>query len=123
MNPLHALLYHSLAELEARVFNLDGLSRLKKRTSDLFNANALEPAPSSSQAFGSKIRSKRSRHLPSGIAALAEKIVDDVGDGSLFELGDIEKLDPISTLESMTGSFMEDDYVDDLLSIDPITDS
>jgi hypothetical protein len=123
VNPLYALLYHSLAELEARVFNLAGLSRLNQRAAKLFNTNALEPAPSSSQAFGSKIRAKRSRNLPRGVAALAEKIVDEDGDGSLLGVDGIDETDPISTLESMTGNLMEDEYVGDLLSMDSITDN
>jgi hypothetical protein len=117
-NPLYAPLYHSLAELEARVCNLGGLARLNERAVKLFNNNALEPAPSSSQAFGTKIRAKRTRNLPRGIAALAEKIVDEDGDGQLLGLDEIDKVDPYSTLESMTGNLMEDEFVGDLLSID-----
>ena len=77
VNPLHAPLYHSLAELEARVFNVEGLAALNERASKLFNNNALEPPKSSSKAWGAKIRAKRSRKLPEGVAALAQKIVDE----------------------------------------------
>ena len=121
LNPLYALLYHSLAELEARVFNVEGLSLLKARASKVFNTNALEPAPSSSKAFGEMIRAKRSRSLPKGIAALAEKIVEDDEDGGLRRMGGLDVTDPLSTLESMTGNVMEEEYIGDLMSMDAIT--
>jgi hypothetical protein len=118
MNPLYAPLYHSLAELEARVCNVAGLSRLNRRAAEVFNNNALEPAPLSSEAFGTKIRAKRKRNLPRGIAALAEKIVEEDGFGSLLGVDDIDGVDPFSALESMTGNLMEDEYVGDLLDLE-----
>mmetsp|Transcript_39221 Transcript_39221/g.42516 ORF Transcript_39221/g.42516 Transcript_39221/m.42516 type:complete len:499 (+) Transcript_39221:623-2119(+) len=39
VNPLYAPLYHSLAELEAQLFNLAALSKLNKRTNALFTQN------------------------------------------------------------------------------------
>jgi tetratricopeptide (TPR) repeat protein len=51
-NPMYAPLYHSLAELEARICNLEALSRLNKLTNELFNNNAMEPSPRSYQALG-----------------------------------------------------------------------
>ena len=123
INPLYAPLYHSLAELEALVFNLEGLAKLNARASALFHKDAMHPIPShggaSSQAFGTRIRAKRSGHLPKGIAALAHKIVDDDEDDILVT-GDelfLNDIDPSMTLESLTGSLMEDEFVGGLLSI------
>lgn len=56
VNPTHALLYHSLAELEARVFNLEGLAKLNKRAANIFSRNAMEPSAFSSQVFGDRMR-------------------------------------------------------------------
>lgn len=82
VDPMYAPLYHSLAELEARVFNIDGLAKLNKRAASIFRTNALEPAPSASDVWGSKIRAGRSRSVvPRGVAALAQRIVVDDDDG------------------------------------------
>lgn len=113
-NPLHAPLYHSLAELEARVFNLDGLAKLNRRAAELFNNNAMEPTKSSSRAYGAKIRAKREQILPSGINALAEKIVDEDEDGLLLDT--IDKIDPSKTLEALNASMLEDDFIGGMVS-------
>lgn len=112
INPLYAPLYHSLAELEARVFNIEGLARLNKRTAEIFpsDTNVPPPPPSKAkrmQAWGTKIRQGRSAGIPNGIAALAEKIgveysdtanaVSSIADGSL------EDVDPESLLNSVCG--------------------
>lgn len=89
---------------------------MNKRAREIFNANALEPAPSSSQAYSTKIKAKRSRTLPKDVAFLAQKIVDEDGDSSLLGIEGIDGMDPVSTLESMTGILMEDEYISDLLS-------
>ena len=114
INPMYAPLYHSLAELEARVCNLEGLALLDQRAKEIFNTNALEPPKSSSQAYGTKIRSKRSPHLPEGIAALAEKIVEEEDPSVLLGMDGIDGVDPTMMLESLNGSLMEDEFVDDL---------
>lgn len=119
LNPRHAPLYHSLAELEARVCNLEGLSRLNKRAAEFFNNNALNPAIASSQAYATKIRAKRAPGLTSGIKALAEKIVEEDEEGAL--LGKFNSIDPCKTLESLTGSLLEDEFVGALL--DPLEDN
>ena len=122
VNPLHAPLYHSLAELEAMVFNVEGLAALNVRASKLFNNNALETPASSSQAWGTKIRAKRSRKLPEGVAALAQKIVDENDSGVLGdEEAERRLLDPMATLDSLT-SALENELVDGLLGVDPIAD-
>lgn len=65
-NPMHAPLYHALAELEARIFNVEAMARLNKRTNELFNNNAMEPSPGSYQALETKIKnSSRNRPLAS----------------------------------------------------------
>lgn len=73
----HAPLYHSLAELEARIFNVDGLAKLHKRAAAIFNTNVMEPSPASSEILGTKIRASRSYRVPKGVAALAQRIVED----------------------------------------------
>lgn len=117
VNPMYAPLYHSLAELEARIYNLDGLAKLNKKAREYFNSDATVPAPSSSEAFSRRIRAKQTRDLPQGVAALAEKIVDDEIDGSFMGFDDINDLDPIVTLESMTGNVMEDEFVQNLIDV------
>lgn len=118
LNPMYAPLYHSLAELEARVFNLEALSKLNRRAAELFHTNALEPPKYSSEAFATKIRAKRTRAIPEGIAVLAEKIVEEFDDGRLLSIDDIGKVDPSVALESLSGSLMEDEFVGDLLQDD-----
>ncbi|CAB9523264.1 HAT [Seminavis robusta] len=115
VNPLHAPTYHSLAELEARVFNVEGLAKLNKKASQIFNNNALQPAnPSTTQAWGANIRARKHNKVPKGIAALAEKIVEDDRSQSLEEYDD--EMDPFEALESMSSSFIvEGDLLGDLL--------
>jgi tetratricopeptide (TPR) repeat protein len=115
-NPLHAPLYHSLAELEARVFNLEGLSKLNKRAAALFNSNVMDPPTSSSQAYATRIQAKRAYGLTSDIKALAEKIVDD--DEERVLLGNLDNINPSKALESMTGSLLEDEFVGGMISLD-----
>lgn len=70
---MHAPLYHTLAELEARVFNIEGLAKLNKRAAEIFKSDANAPrSDEAMKAWGQKI--KQGRSLPDGIAALAEKI-------------------------------------------------
>jgi len=109
----YAPLYHSLAELEARVFNVDGLAALHKRAAAIFNTNALEPPATSSELLSAKIRANRSRHVPKGVAALAQRIVDDDGISDLTSDG----ADPdASLLDTMSASLLEEDgFVSDLL--------
>jgi tetratricopeptide (TPR) repeat protein len=112
MDPMHAPLYHSLAELEARVFNLDGLNKLNKRAAAIFTTNVMEPSPSSSDAWGYKIRAGRWRNVPEGVAALAERIVDDED----FDPDD-DDLNPSAFLSRILDTNMlEEGLVDDLLN-------
>lgn len=62
-NPMYAALYHSLAELEARICNLEALARLNKRTNELFNNNAMEPSPRSYEALETKLKNSN-QHRP-----------------------------------------------------------
>lgn len=109
VDPTHAPLYHSLAELEAQVFNVEGLSKLNKRAQKVFNTNALEPPVSSSEAWGAKIRAERSRSIPRGITALADRIVEE--DGIESSSGD-----PDAFLDSVTSNILEDGLVGQLLT-------
>jgi hypothetical protein len=73
---LHAPLYHSLAELEARVFNIQGLAELNKRAAQIFHNNAMESPPLSMNLLGSKLRksAQSKKKIPNNINALAKKI-------------------------------------------------
>lgn len=96
VDPLHAPLYHSLAELEARVFNIDGLAKLNKRAAEVFNNNALVSSPASMQALGKKIKMGRSKNLPDGVAALAQK------SGHYLDMDDaLTNMDPMSIIDNM----------------------
>ena len=119
LNPLYAPLYHTLAELEARVFNIDGLAKLNKRLATIFpsDANVLS-SQRTTQVWGSKIKLQHSstlsgKILPDGIAALAQKIGVDgdtpaIGGGSSLVQDD---LDPETLLNSICG-FGGDDEED-----------
>lgn len=114
VDPVHAPLYHALAELEARVFNIEGLAKLNKRAAQLFNNNALEPPAFSSAAWGAKIKAGRSRDIPKGVAALAQRIVEDDG----YEVI-LDDADPDSFIDSMSSTLYEDGLVGQLLNMDP----
>jgi Tfp pilus assembly protein PilF len=114
-NAMYAPLFHSLAELEARICNVDGLARLNKRAAQLFNRNALEPAPLSSVALGTKIKAKRTRGDSHHHGhAFATKIVENDVDEEMIQglLG--AGVDALSLLESLNG----DGLVDDMMSIE-----
>ena len=128
-NPLYAPLYHSLAELEARVFNIEALAKLSTRIAELFppdaSASLTESSSSSTQrmqAWGKKIRQQG---IPKGIAALAEKIgVDDDGDGantSLVAGGSLDDVDPELLISSMNGFGLGGDGSDDGFMMFPDT--
>jgi len=89
---MHGPLYHSLAELEARVFNIEGLANLNKRAAKLFQTDATTPPPSAMamQAWGRKIKQGRNAKIPDGIAAIAEKIGFDENDSMLEMLDDVD---------------------------------
>jgi tetratricopeptide (TPR) repeat protein len=95
IDPLYGPLYHSLAELEARVFNVEGLSRLNKQASAIFKTNALANSFSTGEeAWGRKIRAGRSRIVPKGVVALAQRIVDDENetDPTAIDPGSLEDI-------------------------------
>jgi Tfp pilus assembly protein PilF len=125
MNPMYAPLYHSMAELEARICNLEALSKLNKRAAELFNKNALEPSPLSSEAYETQMRAKRNYQGTFGktlganngnrISALATKIVVDDDDNDDM-MGLIEGIDPDNLLESLNGEGL----VGDMMSVESI---
>jgi hypothetical protein len=116
VNPLYAPTYHSLAELEARVFNVEGLAKLNQRAAKIFSNNSMQqPSPATTQALGAKLRTRQHSEIPKGVAALAEKIVEEEED-SEPESGERDDLDPFKALESVSADLMEDDeYVGSLL--------
>ena len=110
VNPLHAPLYHSLAELEARIFNVEGLSKLNKRAKTIFTTNALEASPLSTQAWSSKIKMKASRAVPGDVATvLAEKIghsLEDENDD------DDPMISPMESMSEMEAEMVRDVFQD-----------
>jgi len=117
VDPRHAPLYHSLAELEARVFNVEALSKLHKRTTEIFNANALEPPATASEVWGAKIRANRSRRVPRGVAALAERIVEeeDITD----EIASMEDTDEsVISFDRLSTTLLEDGLAGHLLTVE-----
>lgn len=106
---MHAPLYHSLAELEARVFNIEGLANLNKRAAKLFQTDATAPPPSAMamQALGKKIKGRNAK-IPDGIAALAEKIGFDENDSMLALLDDVDPELLVDSLGTTDGLMMEE---------------
>lgn len=113
VDPLHAPSYHALAELEARVFNIEGLAKLNKRAAAVFQTNALETPAGSSEAWASKIKAGRQHSVPREVTALAEKIAEE--DTEAYTGDDV---DPSSFLDRMSSNLMEDGLVSNLLNMD-----
>jgi len=118
VDPLNAPLYHALAELEARVFNLEGLAKLNKRVSEIFNSNALIPSKESTRAWEKKLK-RGKNNLISGKSLVdfigfdLEK--DDVSVRPSFELhASIAATVPESVIASM--SRFEDEVVGEIFS-------
>lgn len=117
VDPMHAPLYHNLAELEARVFNVEGLAKLHKRASKFFNANVNEPSNSSSEVYGTKLRANRTRHIPKGVALLAQRIVEEEP-VSTSDLDLTVDSDQTSFLDKMNSNLLEDGLIKQLLSFE-----
>jgi tetratricopeptide (TPR) repeat protein len=114
VDPLHAPLYHSLAELEARIFNVEGLSKLNARATKVFKTNALEPpSTAGDEAWGTKIRAGRLRSTPTGVKALAERIVEDDTSDLLLNNTNLDLF-----IESISESLMEDGLVGQLFNME-----
>lgn len=71
----------------------------------------MQANPSTTQAWGAQIRARQHKEIPKGVAALAEKIVEE--DESDNE--DQYNLDPFEALESMSADLLEDEIVGDML--------
>lgn len=101
IDPLHAPLYHSLAELEAMVFNIEGLAQLNKRAARVFNANAMDQTPISMKMLGNKLRksSATGGKIPNNIASLASMIEVEF-DFDIEE--EISECNPEALIENMT---------------------
>lgn len=105
IDPLYAPLYHSLAKLEARIFNIEALSNLNKKAAALFQSNALEPPPSlPSEVWGEKVRTVQAHKVPRRVAVLADRIGESVRSK---DDEDVESV--VNTLESMSRT--EDEMV------------
>jgi len=105
VNPSHAPLYHSLAELEARVFNIEGMAQLHKRAAEIFNTNALEPPPASMKLLTRKLRatSPAKKKLPTVVAALTKMAEIE------FDLDETvtDMMDPDTIIRQMSGQYKE----------------
>eukprot|EP00547_Thalassionema_nitzschioides_P003192 CAMPEP_0194214360 /NCGR_PEP_ID=MMETSP0156-20130528/15510_1 /TAXON_ID=33649 /ORGANISM="Thalassionema nitzschioides, Strain L26-B" /LENGTH=845 /DNA_ID=CAMNT_0038942593 /DNA_START=229 /DNA_END=2766 /DNA_ORIENTATION=- len=113
LNPLHAPLYHSLAELEARIFNLEGLAKLNERAAKIYNTNALIPSPSTAEAWGNKLRMGKSREVPNGLSALAEKVGhSDITPEKIDEAA--SSATPLDSMSDMEDQFVQELFQDDL---------
>ena len=114
VDPLHAPLYHSLAELEARVFNIQGLAELNKRAAQIFHNNALESPPLTMNLLGTQLRksAQSKKKIPNNIHALAKKI-DSYGVGEKLDLDEaINDMNPDLIIDKMMQ--LEDDIVADI---------
>lgn len=114
VDPLHAPLYHSLAELEARVFNIQGLSELNKRAAQIFHNNALESPPLAMNLLGNKLRksAQSKKKIPNNINALARKM-DSYVIGEKLDVDEaINDMDPDLIIDQMMQ--FEDDIVADI---------
>lgn len=112
-NPAHAPLYHSLAELEAMVFNLEGLAKLNKKAAAIFNKDAMTPSPSSTQVWGYNIQKRRSRNSPKGVASL-----DKIGDTTPFDYQTTASDSDTTTSVIDTMSELGNGVVQDLMRAD-----
>lgn len=74
----------------------------------IFNTNAMQPNPSTTEAWGAKIRARQHNEIPKGVAALADKIVEEE------EEEESDELDPFEALESMNADLMEEEFVGDI---------
>lgn len=129
ISPMYAPLYHSLAELEARICNLEALSRLNKRTNELFNNNVMEPAPGYDQALETKLRNRpvssffvdRSKQRMQGQKSssergvLSKKIGSD-NDAHRIDLIGVNPASNMSTIEDLNG----EGIVGDIMSVESI---
>lgn len=79
IDPTHAPLYHSLAELEAMVFNIEGLAKLNKKAAQVFNTNALMPTQAQASVLRRKLRASGGI-LPDSISILMEIDLEDTTD-------------------------------------------
>ena len=102
LDPCHAPLYHSLAELEARVFNIEGLADLNRRASAIFNNNTVESSPLSMKALGDKLRG--SKVLPPNISQLLRIVSPEL---DLNEV--VTEMDPDMIIKKMSQYSDSDD--------------
>jgi len=93
------------------VCNVEGLAKLHRRTAAIFNANALEPPSASSELLGAKIRANRLRKVPEGVAALAQRIVEEDGSSSSSDFASQDDVDPDAFLDGMSSSLIEEDLL------------
>lgn len=102
VDQMYAPLYHSLAQLEAQIFNVEGLAKLNKRAARVFTADATSVSTrvDRDEAFGARIRAGRGNQLPERVAALADRIGDT--DSSLK----FDDADPDAFIDEMTSGIV-----------------
>jgi tetratricopeptide (TPR) repeat protein len=123
-NPTNAPLYHSLAELEASVFNLEGLAKLNKRAAAIFSHNGSQSQrPANNKAPTIKVWEKK---LQAGASSssddldlnAADSVVGGVmtnnGQSTAFFGDTLTNADPDSILRNMSN--LEGDVVGDIFS-------
>lgn len=79
VDPTYAPIYHALAELEASLFNVEGLAALHRRTKELFDTNLLERSTSDALE---KPQKQYSNRVPRRVAVLVQQIVGESSDES-----------------------------------------
>ena len=123
-NQMHAPLYHSLAELEARICNLGALARLNERTNELFNNNAMEPSTGSYKALERKLKNA-SEHRPVS-SFFVDRNKHQMSSAPLFQKLGIDEDDENAQLgpSAMNSNSIEElnceGIVDDIMSVDCI---
>ena len=117
IDPMNAPLYHSLAELEAQLFNLDGLAELNKRAIKIFKTDATKRSTEGEEAWGISIRANRAKALPKHIIDLTKKIAAD-DSSSPLAVHD-ESYDPDLFIDKLSRKLLEDrGPVSDILQLD-----
>jgi len=93
LNDADPKIFHSWAQMEAMLFNLDGLNELNKRAVKIFSADALKPRVT--DLSSQKQRRKNVKKLPPRLVKIRKRYGGDIdldldGDSSISELLELE---------------------------------